>query len=879
MAKLNRRLHKFELSGHADCLRAYWLHGIQLGITDAHALIDKHWQPLIKETKTNIDTTMVQVLRPANDLSTKLPDVDAFLADIVARRQEPPSSSFQTGSPYPDFAAAELPVFAVASGEYKHFSLAAFEKWVEQHLQSWAALHIHEDETCGGLRRLMESYHSSAGTTYAGKPFHMSIMYLTLIELWMTMDTSACAIFPMLREYDPEVCLDELQCLILPLKSQMKRLDVVERYVTSRRDAATSKQHPSVYRQFGHDLSFAVRHFQQSVSLQATLSSIERDAAAKSQQKRQELARLKLRYQEYMDKYNRSSCEYEEVVTNRYHGYTRSQHSRSCSRCASKQRADSLGIKIFEWPVSSEPSVAKATVFELKVPQPYSDWRDGSRYMITKVLGYCNGLAQKPHYSFTLNRHENLSQMLSSRYSDRRVVLSSSIKPHNVTHRKQQKVTPHLHDDDVCLKNALRYEYFDRYQETTIVAVPRSTGEAAKHCMYRLPSRSKNLERFMNRPSATPDGITPNEVVASLCDCPDHFSIDEYKALASLPFGRHTIYSNTLTQLASSAIDLTKVEAQCFMLQAIQQVGPPNNSSERVSHHILVEATFGDSMLDQLEESLQRLAENWESWRAGATFSLLARRILSLTSSKTTAIRCRQYLEKLRRVHMVWINRLKQRARASTDDDQRNELYSRATEIALSCTSTYDVEDLELDEVLSQHAAISTLFQCSITVQENYGSVKSEHQSLYNAMLHSWRSMMYRLFPKIHQVVLQDSTGLCEAVTNNWAAFQPAARASWISLVKPQQHWLHILSGTLDVRFNLLTAELLVNGLPLSRLPREYMIHPMYASLFQNSTLEVVPTDEAGMRFSAKATYHDYKLHFGMKNRNMLVVAIKDGSR
>lgn len=358
-----------------------------------------------------------------------------------------------------------------------------------------------------------------------------------------------------------------------------------------------------------------------------------------------------------------------------------------------------------------------------------------------------------------------------------------------------------------------------------------------------------------------------------------HFSIDEYKALAAIPLGRYIIYPNTLVQLANPAVDFTKVEAQCFMLQTIYQVGPANKYIERANHHILTEAPFGSAMIEQLEVALQRVSENWESWRASAIFSLLSRRVLSLTSSPDVATRCLDYLSKLRRVCMTWISRLKQRADSSTNHDQRSELHSRATEIALLCTSTYDVEDPMLDTVLQQESAISTLLQCSITVQENQSTARSEHENLHKATLQSWRSLMYRVLPKLRKSILLDDTGLCEAVRVNWADFQPASGTDWVALNEPQDHWLHIDSGTLPVHFNLLTAELLVKGLPLARLPAEFMRHPMYTSLFQKTTLEVVPTDEPGMRFSAKSPYHDHRLHFGMKGSDMLIVAIGKRSK
>ena len=106
-----------------------------------------------------------------------------------------------------------------------------------------------------------------------------------------------------------------------------------------------------------------------------------------------------------------------------------------------------------------------------------------------------------------------------------------------------------------------------------------------------------------------------------------------------------------------------------------------------------------------------------------------------------------------------------------------------------------------------------------------------------------------------------------------WAAFRPEANAGWTVLKRSHPHWLHIASGKLPVHVNLLTGELLVNGLPLTRLPSVYLEHEMYSPLFSASALEVAPTDEPGMRFSAKTMYHGHELHFGMDEADMSIVA------
>lgn len=168
------------------------------------------------------------------------------------------------------------------------------------------------------------------------------------------------------------------------------------------------------------------------------------------------------------------------------------------------------------------------------------------------------------------------------------------------------------------------------------------------------------------------------------------------------------------------------------------------------------------------------------------------------------------------------------------------------------------------------------LLQCSITIQENHDSVHPESQNIYSSMLQSWRSFSYRGFKKVRQHLLRAKTGLYNAVLANWAAFRPATGVNWNILSSTYEHWLHTKSGILNVFFNLLTGELLVNGLPLVRLPSEFMHHAIYRPLFMNSTLEVVPTDRPGMRFSAKTKYRDHELHFGMEGTDMYLVAIRD---
>jgi hypothetical protein len=205
--------------------------------------------------------------------------------------------------------------------------------------------------------------------------------------------------------------------------------------------------------------------------------------------------------------------------------------------------------------------------------------------------------------------------------------------------------------------------------------------------------------------------------------------------LGALSLGHSIVYANVLTQLAVPAVDFTKAGTQCTVLQAIQQAGPSDLNIERSGHGILTEARFGHTMLRQLGTALEGIEENWESFRAVATFSLVARRVLSLTSAQDVRYQAFNYLVDLCRVCLKWLSKLKQRTATSTDDKQRTELFSRATEIALLCISTYDVEDVDFDAIFEHASAISTLIRASIIVQENHQSVKPEHLDLFRSTL------------------------------------------------------------------------------------------------------------------------------------------------
>ena len=90
-------------------------------------------------------------------------------------------------------------------------------------------------------------------------------------------------------------------------------------------------------------------------------------------------------------------------------------------------------------------------------------------------------------------------------------------------------------------------------------------------------------------------------------------------------------------------------------------------------------------------------------------------------------------------------------------------------------------------------------------------------------------------------------------------------------------------NGSSAVHYDLLSGRLLVDGQPLGRLTSQYEKHDSYERLFGDSTIEVMPSNAAGLLYSAKTPYLGYSLQFGMavgpsSSANDLLVQASEGS-
>lgn len=249
---------------------------------------------------------------------------------------------------------------------------------------------------------------------------------------------------------------------------------------------------------------------------------------------------------------------------------------------------------------------------------------------------------------------------------------------------------------------------------------------------------------------------------------------------------------------------------------------------------------------------------------------------------------CRDLLRDLQKVSFAWVKRLRSQMQDVTCPSERKEYLCKSVEIALICGVSFDLDYNELVSILSSsqeetssphHVAschemsVSIIVQCAIMVQEGKRTFNHTTQPVLALLDLRFRRFLHRA----SSILAASKPGLDDAIRSTWAAYRSGFDWQVVHQNGPDiadtkaVQWITTktrIDGsdeTLTVHYNCLTGELLVNGLPLDRPPKEYESHEMWSTLFGQLAVEVMPTTSPGMQFSAKKQYMGHDVHFTIK--------------
>ena len=857
-------------------------------------VLQKTWNDIqMSEAETSrIDTAALRSLDFEKDTLATLPSLDAFISSISQRHSETMARDFTPVCPLPETKTFEgwtfwNPGYSTFQTAWWDTLMPNISQWLDREQVNQE---LGTDVSCATLWRVMKQYEDGIRNTVRDNPEAWSLQILVELELWVALDKIACMECPMLLDYDSDVNIERLECLLLPAQSHMKRLNAVEKYITERKARGTKK---GIWTSFGNPDTFAVRYFDQSHEHQSLRHSIEDEAKKDRKRKEEEFSSLKAKYKGLLEEYNTSECDVDRSLKN---GKWYSRHPKWCRRCQKKTKADNMRIAIHEWPLPTNKLALKTVVFELKVPEWFTTWRQATSFVRFNVLQYSYSSAGQSVESgpnFPLKNCPHLSTYFDTSRSARMGLLSIE-KSHVQTHYKTKSISSLDNVREVLFDNGRQYKYYDFVSGCFVGDLSATEGmdSLARSTTYKLPSTCSSMQKFIHRPWSSPNGPSPNTVLATQSECPSHLTLTEYKALCAIPLGHGIQWQNVLLQVTSPAVDFKKPETVMVVLQAMYQAGPCKGGWHRDGHRIpATSERFSERMLGRLRIATEKIVDNWKSVNELACYIAIARRILSLGVSDELKQDALAYLSRARDVGLRWVETLKDRVESAVDEEKQH-FRSKVAHAALVCADSFNFEDTLstgksiLGFALQSPDHMANFIESCITIQEYYAPDSKD--TLWTILYWSWQQLCVRANAILFDAIVNRSSDALDAVIKRSFCDFNRIGEGWTAASMSECHhdgtWLTTESAStggksLTVHYCLVTGELLVNGLPLSRLPVEYERHTMYATLFGSAVLEVAPSNMPGMVFSGRKLYAGHNVFLGLSVGGDLHVKARKNSR
>jgi len=478
----------------------------------------------------------------------------------------------------------------------QYIALKDFEFVVGESLESWIAASRGNNDAPDVIASCIQQYVAGARHLYGENAEDNSIMILTILDLWVALDTFTIQQCPLLKQYSPEIPSDFLHPLLLHRSSTLLRALRIEEYLCRRHKESCNST--SIFSNNVKESSFAVKYFRDSKDLQCLHDEITADGERKRAQKRAELGCL-----------NETSRSLLQSASRKDHEMSRNSfgdqvHSKKCKKCRLVRQANSMEICVHEWPLPCSTVHAQQTVFELSPPNAFSAWR-GITYLILRDIGLSSvpDLRGKPE--ILLDSFSGLSRWVVLHPKDSRVTIGSTTKSFSIqTHYKKIQIP--AEESSVLVNNGLSYRLFDRIRRSWTID-SFSASNVSELCTPPIPTSSpyRHLHHFVSNSKHT-----PNDIIVSQTDCPREITLHEFLAFSGLRSGPRLQWLNIARELASPYLSFRREEVHTLVTQAAWQLGPLSDGV-REWHIDLSVPSFGNALLRELESLLEKIRANW----------------------------------------------------------------------------------------------------------------------------------------------------------------------------------------------------------------------------------------------------------------------------
>ncbi|CAG8959752.1 hypothetical protein HYFRA_00001658 [Hymenoscyphus fraxineus] len=875
LAKLNRRIQKLDLVIPDDVPWADASHEfVTETMESARKELAKRWSTIQRASQLEGKFSLAELkkLKPHWHTVLRLPSLRPFLEKLHRTVLLPRDGTAFDGKCQKridgrDRSLPDPESLGLTSQFDIRLSLMDLEHWASHSLNSWFDRHKNSASRLVKLAKVIDWYKRKAHAMYMESPENFSVMVLTLLHLWTALDKGTIFLFPLLKKFDHELPMTLLDSLLLPKRHQMTQLRDIEKHLLQRKENCLPTN-PSVFGDISSPSSFGAQYYDQSPAHKTLKISIENGAKHNSERRKAELKHTRARYDKLMEKSNKLTCQ----TTKKWCGRGRNQEERTihaphCEKCQIRKTAQSLKVECHEWPLPPSESAAKSVVYELDIPDLLRVWRSTTYQILADILSPTPPAKNKPK-GIALLEYEGLLPYVESQPDRLRLV--SPKKP-----SAQALPVFEATEDAICLSNRLTFTMQDVLSQTLATEHLKKL-EIRDRCTLKLPPGCYETLQY------AVDGTThtSNEVIARQALCPNGLTVHELHAFAALRSGHRLQWFNIARELVARTLNFGVEEVHLLVLQSSWQAGPAAlHQTSRDSHVELEEEDFGKDLLSSLESGLKSVESNWQGSISALTFISLASRLLSISLHESVREGSLEFLQKSRDVTIQWLRTVVELLHASSDEEEIAYLTLRALDLSLICHCTFDVDRRLLPSVLSSSRNVAMLIETATVVKDRTPVLTTNLRPITRSLLSRFYRTSHAVERTLKAQILASPDGINQAIKQLWEGYVPGT--PWSCLEEPNDRWLKTETAPsengspMTVHFNTLSGELLINGAPLTRMPKEYEENSTYQTLFGNKILEVVPSSR-GLHFETRNSVHGFQVHFAMFEGE-LVVRAADG--
>ncbi|CAF9942696.1 MAG: hypothetical protein ALECFALPRED_009917 [Alectoria fallacina] len=722
------------------------------------------------------------------------------------------------------------------------------------------------DRYCVESQHMMQQYQRLASLAYKSDPEQLSLMIITLLEMWQAIDSIALILYPLLADYEPELPRDLLYSLQVAQLADLQRVQDIENYIEHRR-SVSNPSNPSVFRDVSPE-SFAVRYFDQSEEMQQLAATIMAADEIAKIQKEEEWVRKSFEYEAIMKQAAETTCLF---IEDAFDPLKRQHDDRHCLKHQLERIGARMRIQIHEAILPCDDAHVKSLIFELLLPKAFAAWRDANWQLVQ--LGRRSTIPDRePQVS--LRDYQGLRAYMKPTGSS--ITLASRTKSFLYTHYAQVSFPTAL--DQVCLPHGLKYGLFD-HSRNLWTSRHLEKPSFADLCAPSLPPKSVygSLRRYFH-PTFDGKPLSANEIIAGQTRCPNSFTMIQFTTFQDLRLGNRIQWFRLLRELASSNLNFGTLEVGILVAEVALVVGPSNEQNLlRTNHWVFQDLSFCVALIAHIKRRLESIAANWREGQTVECLLVLLQRIWSLATSFEARNNAEVLMLYVRKVTHDWTRILRREICNATSTEIAQKRSQDAILATLLCRKTFIVEATKPNEIF-QADTLAIFLECSFILKENLpsevgfiGNMPVLLKKLYVSdlkLVHDLESQLRRAIQLLNHAVNQ-------AVNSVWTdAEGQCARefSSWSFLSEPHDGWVTAQStsvvGLLEqtVHFDILDGTLLIDSQPLGRLPDEYTKQVFFHQIFGNRVFRIYPSSIPGMSYQLASLFEGHQIHFGFRD-------------